>query len=131
MQMLKYAIAGMLALGSPGGQAFAQPAEPAAQKAPESHLVVFNRLGPNFAKLKELRNEAIAHRDLYLRLAAEGKIIAGGAMTGQPVLGLSIFASDVDRDQIRSMIENDPGVKAGIVEIEFREWQLQMGSLKK
>ena len=120
-----------LLAGAVSAPAFAQQQQQTAQKPPETHLIVFNRLGPNFSKMAELQKEAIAHRDLYVGLAKEGKIIAGGAMVGQPVLGLSLFASNVDRDEMRALLENDPAVKAGLVEIEFREWQLQMGSLEK
>lgn len=116
-----------LMAGAPLAAQTAKPAEPAAQ--PESHLVVFNRLGPSFARMQELRDAALAHQKLYRDFAAQGKIIAGGRMTGEPVLGLSVFAADVDKAQIRRMLEGDPAVKAGIVAIEFREWQLQMGSL--
>ncbi len=120
-----------LAIGAVAAPAAAQPAaKPApAPAAGATHLVVFNRLGPNAARMNELREAALAHRQLYVRLADEGKLIAGGRMSGEPVLGLSVFASNVDKAQVRALLENDPAVKAGIVEIEFREWQLQMGSL--
>lgn len=113
-----------------GAPLAAQAVKSPAPAAPaETHLVVFNRPGPAFARAQELREAAIAHQKLYRDFAAQGKIIAGGRMTGEPVLGLSVFAADVDKAQIRSALENDAAVKAGIVAIEFREWQLQMGSL--
>jgi hypothetical protein len=108
--------------------AIAQTPVPAAKA---THLVVFNRPGPNFAKAQDpaMRETILAHYRLYRRLADDGRLIAGGRMHGDPVLGLSVFAADVDRAAIRAMLEADPGVKAGITVIEFREWEMQMGGL--
>ena len=61
----------------------------------------------------------------------EGRLIAGGRMNGDPVIGQSVFAADVDRAAIRAMLEADPSVKAGITAIEFREWEMQMGGLAR
>ncbi|WP_374469535.1 hypothetical protein [Phenylobacterium sp.] len=120
--MLKVALGGLaIALGV--------LAAPAAAAPPTTHLVVFNRPGPNFARAADLRDAALAHQALYRRLAAEGKIVAGGRMEGEPALGLSVFAPDIDPQEMRRLLTEDLAVKAGLVAIEFRDWQLQMGSL--
>lgn len=124
--MLKPALIALALLTS--GAACAQRV-PLPLQSTNTHFVVFHRAGPNFARAAELRNAAIVHQKLYRDLAAEGKIIAGGHMSGEPVLGMSVFAPGVDVVQMRATLENDPAVKAGIVAIEFREWQLQMGRL--
>ena len=110
--------------------AVAQTPAPAAKP---THFVVFNRPGPNFAKAQDpaMRETILAHYRLYRGLADDGRLIAGGRMNGDPVLGLSVFAADVDRAAIRAMLEADPGVKAGITAIEFREWEMQMGGLAR
>lgn len=111
----------------------AVPAVAQAPAARPTHLVVFNRPGPNFAKAQDpaMRETILAHHRLYRGLADDGRLIAGGRMNGDPVLGLSVFAADVDRTAIRAMLEADPGVKAGITAIEFREWEMQMGGLAR
>lgn len=109
----------------------AQTSVPAANP---THFVVFNRQGPNFAKAQAdptMRETLLAHRRLYLDLADDGRLIAGGRMDGNPVLGISVFRSDVDRAAIKAMLEADPAVKAGIVAVEFREWQMQMGAIAR
>jgi len=118
--MLKLALA--LAAAS---TAVAQPVAP----SEPTHFVVFNRPGPNFARAAEMREAAIAHTKLYRELAAKGKIIAGGRMSGDPVMGLSVFAAGTDRSRMRALLEADPAVKAGIVVLEFRDWTIQMGRL--
>lgn len=110
--------------------AVAQTPAPAAKA---SHFVVFNRPGPNFAKAQDpaMRDTVLAHYRLYRGLADDGRLIAGGRMDGDPVIGLSVFAADVDRAAIKAMLEADPGVKAGITMVEFREWQMQMGAIAR
>ena len=99
-----------------------------AQQAPV-HLVVFNKPGPNFHKLSEMRELALAHRDIYLKLAHQREIIASGRMTGEPVLGLTVFRPGADEQSIRRLLADDPIAKAGVLEIEFRHWSIQMGAL--
>jgi hypothetical protein len=106
---------------------------PPPKPANPTHFVVFNRPGPNFAKAQDpaMRETIMAHYRLYRGMADDGRIIAGGRMAGDPVIGLSVFAADVDRAAIRAMLEADPSVKAGITAIEFREWEMQMGGIAR
>ena len=110
--------------------AAAQMAAPAANP---THFVVFNRPGPNFDKARDpaMRETIMAHYRLYRGMADDGRIIAGGRMAGEPVIGLSVFRADVDRAAIKAMLEADPSVKAGITAIEFREWEMQMGGVAR
>lgn len=71
----------------------------------------------------------MAHFRLYRGMADDGRIIASGRMDGDPVIGLTVFAADIDRAAIKAMLEADPSVKAGITAVEFREWQMQMGAI--
>ena len=108
-------------------------AQTPAPAANPTHFVVFNRPGPNFDKARDpaMREPIMAHYRLYRGMADDGRIIAGGRMAGDPVIGLSVFRADVDRAAIRAMLEADPSVKAGITAIEFREWEMQMGAIAR
>ena len=110
--------------------AVAQTPAPAANP---THFVVFNRPGPNFDKARDpaMRETIMAHYRLYRGMVDDGRIIASGRMAGDPVIGLSVFRSDVDRVAIKAMLEADPSVKAGITAVEFREWEMQMGAIAR
>ena len=109
--------------------AAAQSTSPQAQPAEQrpKHLVVLTRAGPNFAKLSEMRAQVPAHRDIYLRLTAQGDIVASGPFEGQPVLGITVFRQGVDEQRIRKLLADDAIIKAGVLELEFRYWSVQMG----
>jgi YCII-related domain len=110
--------------------AAAQTSTPAANP---THFVVFNRPGPNFDKARDpaMRETIMAHYRLYRGMADDGRIIAGGRMAGDPMIGLSVFRADVDRAAIKAILEADPSVKAGITAVEFREWEMQMGAIAR
>jgi hypothetical protein len=105
---------------------------PAVQPAVK-HLVVFNRPGANFAKLRMDDAEHVsairAHQKLYLDYAKTGDLVVGGRFSGEPVLGMSVFRTGVDIAAVRKTLEDDPAVGAGFVAVEFREWTPQMGAL--
>ncbi len=95
------------------------------------HLVVLNKHGPNFAKLSEMRAEALAHRDIYLKLTAAGDILVSGRLEGEPSMGLTVFRHGVDEERIRKLLTDDAIIKAGVLELEFRHWSIQMGSFAR
>ncbi len=84
------------------------------------------------AFLKEGKNKTIdsiesaklqlAHLKNIMRLAEEGKlIIAGPFMDNQPIKGIFIFnVSTIE--EARKLIETDPAIKAGVLEMELRPW---------
>jgi len=93
------------------------------------HLIVLTRAGPNFDKLGEMHTHVEAHRDIYVKLTAQGAIVASGPFEGQPVLGLTVFRQGVDEQEIRKLLTDDAIIKAGVLALEFRYWTIQMGSL--
>ncbi len=105
-------------------------APPAATEAKARHLVMFTRAGPNFARVADHRAEAIAHQQLYQRLAKEGHSVAGGSFEGQPVLGMTIWRQGIDEAAARALIAEDQLPTLGIVEYEFRTLVVRMGALK-
>lgn len=110
------------------------PATPVITTRPAAkHLVVFNRPGENFAKLRMDDPEHVAairaHQKLYSDYAKAGDLVVGGRFSGDPVLGMSVFGTGVDFDAVRKILEEDPAIRAGFVAVEFREWIPQMGSL--
>jgi hypothetical protein len=107
----------------------AQPAQVLPAEERPNHLVVFNKHGPNFAKLSDMRAEALAHRDIYLKLTAEGEILVSGRLEGEPSMGFTVFRQGVDEARIRERLADDAIIKAGVLELEFRYWSIQMGAL--
>ena len=93
------------------------------------HLIVVTRAGPNFDRLAEMRAQVQAHRDIYLKLTAQGAIVASGPFEGKPVLGITVFRQGVDEAAIRKLLADDAIIKAGVLELEFRYWSIQMGAL--
>lgn len=111
--------------------AAAQPAPtqvPPVEQRPR-HLVVLNKHGPNFGKLSQMRAEALAHRQIYLDLTAAGDILVSGSLEGTPSMGLTVFRQGVDEARIRELLADDAIIKAGVLELEFRYWSIQMGAL--
>ena len=111
--------------------AVAQPMSaqnPPSEQRPK-HLVVFNKHGPNFARLSEMLAEARAHRDIYLKLTAAGDILVSGRLEGDPSMGMTVFRQGVDEERIRKLLADDAIIKAGVLELEFRYWSIQMGAL--
>ena len=106
------------------------PATPAVAEANARHLVMFTRAGPNFARVADYRAEAIAHQQLYQRLAKAGHSVAGGSFEGQPVLGMTIWRQGIDEAAARALIAEDQLPALGIVEYEFRTLVVRMGAFK-
>jgi hypothetical protein len=105
------------------------PPVPTPEQRPK-HLVVLNKHGPNFGKLPQMRAEALAHRQIYLDLTAAGDILVSGSLQGTPSMGLTVFRQDVDEARIRKLLADDAIIKAGVLELEFRYWSIQMGALE-
>ncbi|QDP20079.1 hypothetical protein [Sphingomonas xanthus] len=124
---LIFALSCLVAAGVAVAQPTAAQDRPAAQRP--VHLVVLTKAGPNFAKLGDMRSQALAHRDIYLDLTAKGEVIVSGPFVGEPVLGLTVFRQGVDEAAIRARLTNDAIIQAGVLEIEFRQWSIQMGGL--
>ena len=92
---------------------------------------MFTRAGPNFAKLRDHKEEALAHQRLYERLAAEGHTVAGGAFEDTPVLGMTVFSDGIDEQRARELIVDDQLPRLGIVSYEFRTLGVRMGSFRQ
>lgn len=116
-------------LAAPPALAQTAAAEKPATEQRPLHLVVFNKHGPNFGKLAQMRAEALAHRDIYLKLTAAGDILVSGRLEGDPSMGLTVFRQGVDEKRIRTLLADDAIIKAGVLELEFRYWSIQMGAL--
>lgn len=112
-------------------QSATQPQQQRPTVIPARHLVMFTRAGPNFSKISEHVNEARAHQAIYVRLAADGFAVAGGAFEGEPVLGMTIWSEGIDEARARELIKDDELPKLGIVTYEFRTLGVRLGSLKK
>jgi hypothetical protein len=100
-----------------------------AQTTLEENLVVFHSLGPNWKMRAEYKEALQAHRKIYEELAQNGDILFGGRFQGEPVLGMSVFRSNIDRESLMTRLKQDPSVVAGVVNLEFRVWQMQLGKL--
>ncbi|MBA3836405.1 MAG: hypothetical protein H2054_00230 [Sphingomonas sp.] len=123
--MFKMILALILAMVTPAAALAQQPA-PLASPQPR-HLIVLNKPGPNFARGANHREEMLKHRQIYLDLTAEGKIIASGTVDFEPRVGFILFRQDIDEVAIRSRLENDFAVREGILELEYHYWSIQMG----
>jgi hypothetical protein len=94
------------------------------------HFAVFHSPGEHWERRFDHRDKLIEHRRIYDELAKSGEIVVGGRFQGAPVLGLSVFRADADRVRLREVLMRDPSVQAGIIKIEFRTWELQLGALR-
>lgn len=103
---------------------------PAQSPAPAAeNLVVLHTLGPNWAKRAEFSDALRAHQRMYQDLARAGDILFGGRLQGEPVLGISVFRSNIDRAEIAERLRRDPSVVAGVIALEFRVWEMQLGTM--
>lgn len=92
--------------------------------------MVFNRPGPNWHRRAEFAADAAEHRNIYVRLADRGDILAGGRLEGDPAVGISIFRPGIAERDIRPQLENDRLVREGVIAIEFRMLALQNGAIR-
>ena len=104
-------------------------AAPTAQAPNARHLVVFNKRGENFAKAAAHIPEMRAHRQIYLDFTASGEIVASGLLDSNPAVGFVLFRQGVDEAAIKQRLEADFAVREKIVELEYRYWTIQMGSI--
>jgi hypothetical protein len=100
-----------------------------AQSAAEENLVVFHSLGPNWKARAAHKEALLEHQKMYQDRARKGDILFGGRFQGEPVLGMSVFRSTIDRESLIATLKQDPSVVAGVVTLEFRVWQMQLGTL--
>lgn len=122
----------LLALGAAslsGASPAAASAQDRAAEAAASHLVVYNRLGPNWARRESAMPVLLAHRDIYRRLAEEGEIIFSGRLDGEPPLGMAMFRGGVDEVRIRRLLQSDPAVIGGYITLEFRRFEVAFGAV--
>jgi hypothetical protein len=101
----------------------------AQQPTPARHLVVLNKRGPEFEKRRAHPEEMRAHRQIYLDLTASGHIIASGLLDSEPAVGFALFREGVDEAAIKARLKNDFAIKSRILDLEYRYWTVQMGSL--
>ena len=130
LTLLLLALAAPAAAQPASGAAAPQAASPAPPPPLARHVVMFTRAGPNFAKIADHREEALAHQALYERLAEEGHTVAGGAFEGTPVLGMTVFSEGIDEARARELIAADQLPGLGIVAYEFRTLGVRMGSFR-
>lgn len=105
------------------------PTAAAVQDAPADHFVVLNLAGPNFADIQARPELLDVHRNIYRAFEAECLTLVGGALRGDTVLGMTIFRPGVDEQAIRRRVEADPTVIGGSIKLDYRRFQIQMGSL--
>jgi hypothetical protein len=104
-------------------------AAPAAPTKNARHLVVLNKRGENFVKAAAHLPEMRAHRQIYLDLTTDGDIVASGLLDSDPAVGFILFRQGVDEAGIKQRLEADFAVREKIVELEYRYWTIQMGSV--
>jgi uncharacterized protein YciI len=83
------------------------------------YQVLILRRGPAWGRRAEF---TAAHREHVERLGREGRLAAGGTFEGESdIAGLVIFQRMPEADA-RRLADEDPFVKAGVVEIEQHRW---------
>ena len=89
----------------------------------KKYVFAFLKAGPNRSQ-DSLERATLqkAHLKNIMRLAGEGKLVlAGPFLDDQPLRGIYIF--DVRTlEEARSLVETDPAVKAGSLEMELHPW---------
>jgi hypothetical protein len=122
--MIRIIVAVMLLMGSSAWATAQVPIK-------ATRLVVFNAAGPNFAAFaaKPDVEKYKAHRQLYLDLAQKGLLQVGGNLRGDTSLGISVFAPGVTREQVAPQLEADALVQDGVIKLDFRTWEIQLGAL--
>lgn len=101
----------------------------AQEQPPARHLIVLNKRGPDFDRARTVPDQMRAHRQIYLDLTASGHIVASGLLDSAPPVGFVLFREGVDEAAIKRRLEADFAVKARIIDLEYRYWTVQMGSL--
>jgi uncharacterized protein YciI len=117
-------------------QAPASPAPaPAGSPDPTAFTVVSLRLGPKWDRtLPAPRQPGIADHGQYMtRLTTEGRLVLGGPFLEDPaartVSGAMVIFATPDAAEARRLMEEDPGVKAGLLEIgEVRRFVAATGT---
>lgn len=69
-----------------------------------------------------------AHMAHLSRLHDRGDLLAAGPVLGEPerrLRGLGIYRGDVD--EVRALVEDDPGVRSGRYRTELHPWMLPAG----
>ena len=89
----------------------------------KKYVMAFLKRGSNqsldSAKSTELQK---AHLANIVRMAEEGKLVLAGPFFGNDeIRGIYIFNVE-NIDEAKKLIETDPAIKAGSLEIELKEW---------
>lgn len=95
----------------------------------QKHFVVFNKAGAKFADIGARTELVTAHRDVYKAFADACWTLAGGRLTGDSPLGMTIFAVGVDEVEVKKRVEADPAVSGGYIAVDYRVLEIQMGTL--
>jgi uncharacterized protein YciI len=84
------------------------------------YLYFFHPKRPTFAEdMTADELAALEAHGEYLQAALErGELVLSGRVMGEPPRGIAIFKADSD-EAARVFLENDPGVTAGVANVEF------------
>jgi uncharacterized protein len=101
----------------------------AAQAAPDQLLfAVIYRPGPAWKPgLPMAQQDLRAHGGYYAKLAAEGRVVAGGGWVG--VDGGMAVLRCADADEAGRLLAADPAVTTGVFAAELRRWAPRFGDL--
>lgn len=102
---------------------------------PTAFTVVSLRLGPKWDRaLPANRQPGIKDHGQYMtRLTAEGRMVLGGPFLEDPVAGTvsgaMVILATADAAEARRLVEQDPGVTSGLLEIgELRRFVAATGT---
>jgi len=115
----------MLILASPDALAGQQDPDPQ-----DIRYVVIHRPGPAWQAGKRIFDqegvrEHIAH---YRQWLEAGKLELGGPYLDPMGGGMMIPAAGVPEEEVRQFANDDPAVKAGLLEVEVRPWLVGMSA---
>jgi uncharacterized protein YciI len=89
----------------------------------KQYCVRLYKAGPNRGQPpEEAEKIQIKHLRYLFRLRAEGKILISGPIIDDPPLkGVGIFNTS-DKEEVKSLTDGDPAVKAGVLVYEIYHW---------
>ncbi len=109
------------------GLALAALITPAAHAGPDQPLfAVIYRPGPAWkAGLPMAQQDLRAHGGYIARLAAEGRVVAGGGWVGQDG-GMALMRC-ADADEAARLLAADPAITTGVFQADVRRWSPRFG----